>query len=111
MRKYFLPILAALLSFGASASKPFSHGPSSGNEKKSLKEGDYVPGTIILKMKEATRTSCQASDISISTIKVKFAALSSTGVEKRFPRAIVPSLLRSRSGQPLVDLSLIYTVK
>lgn len=79
-------------------------------QSSSFKEGDCVPGTIILKVKPAFRSVCLAGSISDSKLQVVFSKLNVTEVSKMFPHA-TPAEGKNKSGEQLVDLSLLYKIQ
>lgn len=107
MRKFYSFCLAALfISLNSVASNPFNKP----NQKLQLKEGDYVKGTVIIRIKPEARVICKSSSIDLASMNEKFALLGAT-VEKRFQNAKAIINQRNKYNVPLVDLSLIYTVK
>ncbi len=106
MRKFYLMCLVTLFgSLICVASNPF-------NSKQSLKlkEGEYVKGTVIIKIKQEAAMVCRTSSIDLGSMNERLALLGAT-VTKRFPRANNVTTQRNKENQPLIDLSLIYTVK
>ena len=107
MRKFSLLCLAALgISLFSAASNPFNLT----KHPLKLKEGDYVKGTVIIRIKPAARVVCRTSSIDLGSMNEKLALLGAT-VEKRFPRAQNVANQRNRFDIQLIDISLIYTVK
>ncbi|MCX6275583.1 MAG: S8 family peptidase [Bacteroidetes bacterium] len=107
MRKFSFGCLAALfISMNCVASNPFNKT----KQPLKLKDGDYVKGTVIIKLKPEAAVVCHASSIDLGSMNEKLALLGAT-VNKRFPRANDVSNLRNRQNEKLVDISRIYTVK
>ncbi|MEO8088043.1 MAG: S8 family serine peptidase, partial [Bacteroidota bacterium] len=107
MRKFYLACLAALfISMISVASNPFNKG----KQTLHLKEGAYVKGTVVIRIKPEARVVCKTSSIDLGSMNEKIALLGAT-VSKRFPQSKDASGQRNRFGIQMIDLSLIYTVK
>ena len=107
MRKFSLGCLAALfIAMNCVASNPFNKT----KQPLKLKEGDYVKGTVIIRIKPEAGSVCRPSSIDLGSMNERLALLGAT-VTKRFPRAKDVSNQRNGRNEKLVDLSLIYSVK
>jgi serine protease len=107
MRKFYSACLAALfISLNCVASNPFN---TSGKAIK-LIEGTYKKGEVVVRIKPEARMVCRQSSVDIGSMNEKMALLGAT-VSKRFPAAKDVTGLRTKANVPLVDLSLIYSVK
>jgi hypothetical protein len=71
---------------------------------------DYVPNTIIIKVKPEFRTQCEANRIAVQNLSSAFSSLQIKSTEKLFPRHQQPLQERNTSGQSLTDISLIYKI-
>ena len=80
-------------------------------KKTTLKEGDYISKTVIIKMKSAARSLCQTASIDEPKITQALARIGAGEVAKFFPRAMVPAMERNSLGKKYADLSLIYKIK
>ena len=106
MRKFYSICLAVLcLSFSSIASNPFNQ-----KQTQKLKEGDYVRGVVIVKIKPEARVTCKTTSIDVGSINEKLALLGAS-VTKRFQHSKEVVNMRNRYNVPMIDLSLIYTVK
>lgn len=106
MKKIYLASLAALfISLICVASNPFNKS----KQQLNLKEGDYVKGKVIIRIRPEARVVCRTSSIDLGSMNEKLALLGAT-VTKRFPNAKDVSGLRNRDNQQMVDISTIYTV-
>jgi len=107
MRKFYSACLAALfISLSCVASNPFNRS----NQAIKLTEGTYKKGEVVVRIKPEARMVCRQSSIDLGTMNEKLALLGAT-VSKRFPGAKDVSGLRTKANVPLVDLTLIYSVK
>jgi serine protease len=75
-----------------------------------LTDKDYMPGTVIFKLKESNRNFAGVNSISNSNIEAAFSAIGATAPAKIFADAFKPSV-ESINGEKTSDLSLIYVVK
>ena len=75
-----------------------------------LTDKDYMPGTVIFKLKESNRNFAGINSISNSIIEAAFSAIGATAPAKIFADAFKPSV-ESINGEKTSDLSLIYVVK
>src|SRR6185369_9538992 len=87
-----------------------SHASGSLNTKSALKEGEYVPKTIIIKIKPEARALCSATSVDEPNIKQAFARIGVTEMSKMFSHTITPVLEKNKEGKKYVDLSLIYEI-
>jgi serine protease len=75
-----------------------------------LTDKDYMPGTVIFKLKESNRNFAGINSISNSNIEAALSAIGATAPAKIFADAFKPSV-ESINGEKTSDLSLIYVVK
>ncbi|MBK6877960.1 MAG: S8 family serine peptidase [Ignavibacteria bacterium] len=75
-----------------------------------LTDKDYMPGTVIFKLKESNRNFAGINSISNSNLEAAFSAIGATAPAKIFADAFKPSV-ESINGEKTSDLSLIYVVK
>ncbi len=76
-----------------------------------LTQNDYLPNTVIFKLKEKNRNSARLNQIDNTVLNNVFTDLGITGVSKIFADAVKPMSEYSASGEKFSDLSLIYIVK
>ncbi|GAB4135552.1 MAG: hypothetical protein Fur0041_09660 [Bacteroidia bacterium] len=76
-----------------------------------LQPDEYMPNTIILKVRPEFRDKCSNEFINIQAVNDFFLMLETDEVKKKFPKHKAPEKKYNQFGQEMVDLSLIYTVK
>ncbi len=76
-----------------------------------ITENDYMPKTIIFRLKEKNRNSARLNEIDNLNINSVLSDLNVTGVKKLFADAVKPVQQFSADGERMADLSLIYIVK
>src|SRR5690242_1264882 len=107
MRKFYSVCFAALfISLNSVASNPFNKS----NRTIKLVEGTYTKGEVIIRVKPEARVVCKTSSIELGSMNEKLVLLGAS-VSKRYRNAKDLSGLRNKSNVPMVDISLIYTVK
>ncbi len=79
--------------------------------KATLKEGDYVANTIIIKVKSSARALCGLNSIDEPKIQQALARIGAGTVSKMFPHALMTEGQRNKMGKPFVDLSLVYKIQ
>ncbi|MEW6772683.1 MAG: S8/S53 family peptidase [Bacteroidota bacterium] len=72
---------------------------------------NYLPNTVIIKIKPEYQNQCDARSIQIPQLIDIFQKIQVSYVKKKFPEQQSPKEKLNRWGQPLVDLSTIYEVK
>jgi subtilisin family serine protease len=72
---------------------------------------DYLPNTIIFKVKEDHRSSCSEQSVNIASLQTGLNNIGVTSVFKKFRNEQPPRNKYNRDGLPLADLSLIYECK
>lgn len=72
--------------------------------------GDYLPNTVILKVKPQYRNLCADKSIRQEQLDNILAALHVTSLHKLYPNEAAADGRLNSSGQKLVDLSLIYEI-
>ena len=75
-----------------------------------LTEVDYVPNTIIFKLKERNRNVARINEIDNVSINIALSGLNAN-VSKMFKDAVRPAQELSATGEKNSDLSLIYIIK
>ncbi len=75
-----------------------------------LTDKDYLPGTVIFKLKESNRNFAGINSISNDRIEAAFASIGATTPSKLFADASKPAV-EMINGEKTADLSLIYVVK
>lgn len=73
-----------------------------------ITENDYLPRTIILKVKPEYRQFCSEEKINIPELKNIFSSVQVENILKKFPHSPLPETLRNERGEKLIDLSLLY---
>lgn len=76
-----------------------------------ITQNDYLPNTIIFKLKESARTGSGNDFIGSPVLNYALSELRANGVSKVFPGKEKPVADVSVHGEKLADLSLIYIVK
>jgi subtilisin family serine protease len=80
-----------------------------------LQEGvtakDYLPNTIILKLKEKNRSGSENNSINSSVLNYALNSIGATSTKKMFSDAVKPASEFSHDGEKMADLSLIYIIK
>ncbi len=76
-----------------------------------LTQNDYLPNTVIFKLKEKNRNNARLNEIDNSVLDNALTDLGASGVSKMFADAVKPVTDVSSSGEKFADLSLIYIVK
>lgn len=100
--------LAFLLCFIHVMSLPLS-AQKGGNFAEEASEGNYLEGTIILRIDEKYRDLCRKNDIAVTEIQAAFSQLGVKDSRRIFPNHTPPAQTKSKIGN-LADLSLIYRV-
>ena len=75
-----------------------------------IKEGTYVPNTIIIKIKSDARALCTLNSIDEPKIKAAFARLGVSEVKKQFPHSRIITDEKNSMGKKYIDLSLVYKI-
>ncbi|MEY4927962.1 MAG: hypothetical protein RI894_2398, partial [Bacteroidota bacterium] len=78
---------------------------------KGVKEKDYMPNTLIVKVKAAYRGACHRNSVNLSDLGKVLQTIGAANTEKIFPSHLAPTQATNRLGQPLVDLTTIYRIK
>src|ERR1035437_2675435 len=91
---------------------PGDHSPKSFKMSPNVKEGDYLPNTIIFKVKPQYRQNCKVNSIdNILPLQDYLESVGAQKVAKIFSKHEVPATERNMIGQKMVDLSLMYSFK
>lgn len=108
---YFL-LLFILASVFSAFYNPHNKNSVSSNSNFKLSnkvtENDYVPNTVIFKLKERNRTKASLNSIDNASINETLNDLNAVFVNKIFAKAVKPALEYSADGEKMADLSLIY---
>jgi len=78
---------------------------------KGITNNDYLPKTIILKVKPAFKSSCTITNINHPAFQTISTTLGVTDLKKKFPQDKSPEKEFNQAGQRYADLSLIYELK
>lgn len=76
-----------------------------------LGQNDYLPNTVIFKLKEKNRSSARLNEIDNASMSIALNELGVFGVKKVFADAVKPVSDFSSDGEKMSDLSLIYICK
>jgi len=91
---------------------PGDHFPTSFRMDPKLTAEDYLPNTIIFKVKSQYRQNCKANSIdNILRLQDLLSAVGSKDFAKIYPNHRPPEKEFNDVGMPLVDISLIYSFK
>jgi subtilisin family serine protease len=74
-------------------------------------QDDYVPATIIFKVKPEYRQACSVNGIADARMQNLFQRLGATSIYKIFPNHQPPAVERNAAGQKMADLSLVYKME
>src|SRR5205085_6778169 len=66
---------------------------------------DYVPSTIVFKVKPEFRSLCNAESIAIPSLNAVLASLGKGRLEKMFPGQQPPREIKNKLGEEYADLS------
>lgn len=102
--KLLLQIISVLICLSATAQKLY-HLPNN------ISASDYLPNTIILKVKSDYRNVCAIDKINHSTFNTLASSIGANHLSKKFPLDRAPEKTHNQSGQRYADLSLIYELK
>lgn len=73
-----------------------------------ITESDYMPKTIIVKVKPSLAANCSVNAIDNSAFNAMASSIGMTNLHKKFPRDKSPEKEYNEAGQKMADLSLIY---
>lgn len=91
---------------------PGEHGPTSFKMPANLKPDDYLPNTIIFKVKAQYRQNCKVNSVdNLLPLEDFLQNVNAQGLAKIFPRHNAPERTTNVFGQKLIDLSTIYSFK
>ncbi|MEO8446151.1 MAG: S8/S53 family peptidase [bacterium] len=111
---YFL-LLFFISSAFVAFNNPDNNIPAKSNNYFKLQDGltaiDYIPNTVIFKLKEVNRNSARLTEVDNIKITTALSRIGAIGVSKIFPDASKPAVEFSQSGERYSDLSLIYITK
>lgn len=73
-----------------------------------LNASDYLPNTIVFKVKPEFRNFCEGGSVNLPLVNNILNHLGKKALFKMFPRALPPATLKNEAGLAYADLSLIY---
>lgn len=76
-----------------------------------ISTNDYIPNTVIFKLKETNRNSARLNEIDNLSITAALNRIGSFALKKIFPDATKPFTEFSAAGEKYADLSMIYIIK
>lgn len=104
MKKFTFSLSVMFLSIAAIAQSTYKI-PSNVTAK------DYLPNTIIIKVKDSFRPMCTEQGVNIPVLQKSFSTIGLTSVTKKFANEKQPREKFNKDGIKLADLSLIYECK
>ncbi|MGL5890834.1 MAG: hypothetical protein ACRC3B_13155, partial [Bacteroidia bacterium] len=75
-----------------------------------LAAGEYLPATMIVKVKPQYRAYCGPQGITIAAVSNFMTTIGTDQIAKMFPNHKAPDRAVNTWGQPMIDLSTIYTI-
>ncbi len=91
---------------------PGEHFPTSFRMDPNVKEGDYLPNTVIFKVKSKYRQNCKTNSIdNLLNLQDLLNSVGAQNLAKIYPNHREPEKKFNEVGMPLVDISLIYSFK
>lgn len=99
--KTILNILGVFIALSINAQKLYQL-------PKNITAKDYLPNTIILKVKPAFRSLCSNNKINHSNFNAFASSVGVTNLFKKFPNDKAPETPYNKAGQAYADLTLIY---
>lgn len=91
---------------------PGEHGPKFFKMPSNAKPGDFLPNTIIFKVKPQYRQNCKVNSIdNILPLRDMLESVGAQNLAKIYPSHRAPDHEFNELGQRLVDISLIYSFK
>src|ERR1035437_5854097 len=91
---------------------PGDHSPKSFRTSSKVKEGDYLPNTVIFKVKSQYRQNCKVNSVdNILPIQDYLQNVGAQDVAKLFPHHQSPLQERNALGKKNVDLTTIYSCR
>lgn len=73
-----------------------------------IKSGDYIEKTVIVKVKPQFRIICSSDKIENTLFKSLYNSIEGNGLVRKFPHTKAPERLVNERGERLADLTLIY---
>ncbi len=101
MKKLVLIVSFVMVCFGITAQKLY-------RLNNTITPADYLPKTIILKVKPAFAASCSVNEIDYPLFNELAGVVGVTNLHKKFPKDRSPEREFNATGQKYADLSLIY---
>ena len=91
---------------------PGNHTSRAFTMSSGLREGDYIPNTIIFKVKPQYRQNCKPNSVdNLLPLQDFLENYGAKNLNKIYPHQTVPEIERNALGQKLVDLSTLYSFK
>lgn len=103
-------IFTSLTAFVNRSELPSNNGSAYFSLAEGLTENDYMPNTVIFRLKESNRSIAGINSIGNPKMEAALADLGAVSPAKVFPDAVKPAI-ESIGGEKTSDLSLIYSVK
>lgn len=103
-------LCSTLVAFRNSDNKPFNSSSNYFRLADGLTETDYMPRTVIFRLKESLRNQAGLNSISSQKIDAALQTIGATTPSKMFADAVKPAV-EYIGGEKTSDLSLIYIVK
>ncbi|MDX1905571.1 MAG: S8 family serine peptidase [Bacteroidia bacterium] len=85
--------------------------PVKGQRFRMPSDGLYLPATVVLRINPAYRADCHPDTLTIPGLETRMALLKSVSFQQTFPGSHPPGTAVSPEGLPLMDLSLLYTLR
>jgi serine protease len=108
VKKIFSSIFLGLLSTIVIFAQTKSEYQSSFQFLSTLKKGEYIEKTIILKVKPEFASACSLHAIENLSFQQLYLTIGGTGLVKKFPYTKAPERLINERGEKLIDLTLVY---
>ncbi|TVQ90806.1 MAG: T9SS C-terminal target domain-containing protein [Bacteroidetes bacterium] len=109
-KKYFylVLILFCLTSFFPFEAISNDFDPPVFSMPENISDEEYIPGKIIFKLREEARPQKKAEEITMPGMQRNLVKIGATETQRIFPEHTPPVKALHVSGQPYIDLSLIY---
>jgi subtilisin family serine protease len=108
MRRIFTAVIVLVFAQVVS----FASDPGAANSTKPLYYGaEYQPGVLVVRIKPAYRSQCNANEVSIPAFQQALGRIAATGLSRKFPHFKMPSAGEIKSNRKPVDMSLVYQLQ
>lgn len=104
MKKFTFCLSVIFLSVAGVAQTTYKLAPN-------ITANDYLPNSIIIKVKDAFRPMCTEQGVNIPALQKSFSTIGMTMVGKKFANEKAPREKFNKDGIRMADLSLIYECK